>query len=122
MRTMIVGAAARSNAAAGSIVSQPTCRGPTSQPRGSARLTPQLLAGKPRAFRERLELRPHDRGMDPAMERALCEAAVGPGDDVLAAEKLGEPHDPLGDQRGMLDHVGGMTDDTWNEHLALRQL
>src|SRR5262245_56583062 len=75
-----------------------------------ARSAPQLLAGEPRALCERFELRPHDGGMNAAMERALREAAVGPGDDVLAAEKLGEPHDPLGDERGMLDDVSGVTD------------
>src|SRR5215510_14060349 len=101
----------------------PSCRSPhvASQRRslcGSARLTPQLLAGKPRALGERFELRPHDRGMDATMERALREAAIGPGNDVLAADQLGEPHDPLGNEGRMLDDIGRVADDTWNEHLA----
>src|SRR5262247_3288988 len=91
-----------------------------SQPTRLAPSTPQLLAGKPRALSERFELRPHDRGMDAAMERSLREAAIGAGDDVLAADEPGEPHNPLGDQRRMLDHVGGVADDAWNEHFACR--
>src|SRR5262245_46375020 len=118
MPTMIVGAAAHSNAAAGR---SPYVAAHTSQ-RAARRLTPQLLARKPRALGERFELRPHDRGMDPAMERALREAAVGAGDDVLTADELAEPHDPLGDERGMLDHISGVTDDARNEHLPLWQL
>ena len=35
---------------------------------------------------------------------------------------LAQPHDALGDQFGMLDHIGGVADDAGNEHLALRQL
>ena len=46
--------------------------------------------------------------------------AVGSGDDVLAADDLGEPHDPLGDQFGVLHQVGGVTDDARNEDLARR--
>ena len=49
--------------------------------------------------------------MDALVERLLREAAVGAGDDVLAADELGEPHDALGHQLGMLDHVGGVADD-----------
>ena len=60
--------------------------------------------------------------MDALVERLLREAAVGAGDDVLAADQLGEPHDALGDQLGMLDDVGGVADDAGDQHRALRQL
>ena len=52
---------------------------------------------------------------------ASAEAAVGAGDDVLAADRAGEPHDPLGDQLRVLHQVGGMADDPRNEDLALGQ-
>src|SRR6266850_771103 len=64
---------------------------------------PQLLRGELRTLRQGLELRPHDAGVDPAVHRALGEAAVGAGDDVLAADQTGEPHDPLAHQFGVFD-------------------
>ena len=51
-------------------------------------LSPQLLARKPRALDQRLELRPHDRWMHPAIERALRETAVGARHDVSRPSKL----------------------------------
>ena len=41
---------------------------------------------------------------------------------VLAADDLGEPHQPLRHQLGMLDDVGGVADDAGDELLAGRQL
>ena len=35
---------------------------------------------------------------------------------------FGEPHDALGDEFRMLDHVGGVADDAGDEHFVLRQL
>ena len=67
------------------------------------RLRPQFLAGEPRAFGQRLELRPHDLRMDAAVERALRKAAIGAGDHVLAADDLRQPNDAFGDQFGMRD-------------------
>ena len=61
-------------------------------------------------------------GMHAAVERALGEAAVGPGDDVLAPDQPRQPHDALRHQLGMLDHIGGVADHAGNEHLARRQL
>ena len=60
--------------------------------------------------------------MDAAEERALGEAAIGAGDDVLAPDQPGEAHDALGHQLGMLDDVGGVADDAGDQHLARRQL
>ena len=71
----------------------------------------------------RLELLPDHRVVHlGAVERLRREAAVGAGHDVLAADELGEAHDPLGDQLGMLDDVAGVGDDAGAEHLALRHL
>ncbi len=61
-------------------------------------------------------------GMDAARERALRKAAVGAAHDVLAADDLGEPHDPLGDQFGMLDDIGGVTDHARDQDFSGRKL
>ena len=53
---------------------------------------------------------------------AAAEAAVGAGDDVLAADRAGKPHDPLGDQLRMLDQIGRVADHARQDHLAVRQL
>jgi len=47
------------------------------------------------------------------------EAAIGAGDYVLLAHRLGEAGDALGDQLGMLDDVRGMGDDPGDESLAV---
>src|SRR5215468_7324289 len=85
------------------------------------RSIPQLLAGQAGALDQRLEFRPHDRGMDAAVERALGKAAVGADHHVLAADEIGEAQRALGDQFGMLHYVGGMADDAGDQHLARRQ-
>src|ERR1044072_9182630 len=51
-----------------------------------AALAPQFGCGKPRAFGERAQLRPHDARVNPLGERALGEAAVGAGQHVVAAD------------------------------------
>ncbi len=70
---------------------------------------------------QRIELRPHDARMHPAVEWALGEAAIGAGEDVLAPDQFGEPHDAFGDQFRMFDHVGGVADDAGNEHFVFWQ-
>ena len=56
--------------------------------------------------------------MDPAVKWALGKPAIGPGDDVLAPDQSRQPHDALGHQFRVLDHVGGVADDAGNEHPA----
>src|ERR1700688_2853826 len=85
-------------------------------------LAPKRLRRDPRAFGERFQLRPHDGRVDAARERALRETAIGAAHDVLAADDFGEPHDPLGDQLGMLDEIGGVADHDRDQHFACRQL
>ena len=75
-----------------------------------------LLAMR-RALRQRLELGPGDVAVD-----AAAEAAVGRGDDALAADQLGEAADALGHQLGMLDHVGGMAHHAGQDQPVVGQL
>ena len=52
----------------------------------------------------------------------LRKAAVGAGNQVLAADARGEPRETLGDELGMFDDVRAVADDTRHENLAGRQL
>ena len=56
--------------------------------------------------------------MDAARERTLREAAIGAAHDIFAADDLGEPHDPLCHQFGMLDDVGGVRDHAGDQYPA----
>ena len=82
---------------------------------------PQALGGEPRSLDERLELGPHHRGVLALEQGPLGEAAVGAGDDALAADEAGEVHEALGHGLGVLDHGRGVGDDAGDEHLALGQ-
>src|ERR1700751_4512680 len=79
-------------------------------------LSPKLLRGEAGAFGKAAQFGPGEVGMDPA-----AEAAIGAGDDVLAADDLGVAQDAVGDQLRVLDEVRGMADDTRHQHLARRQ-
>ena len=65
-------------------------------------LSPELLRGEAGAFGEAAQFGPGEVGMDPA-----AEAAIGAGDDVLAADDLGIAQDAIGDELRVLDEVGG---------------
>jgi hypothetical protein len=56
--------------------------------------TPELAGGEPGAFNESLELGPRDLRVN-----AATEAAIGRGDDPLAADEIREPDDAVGDER-----------------------
>jgi hypothetical protein len=84
--------------------------------------TPQLPAGDLGAFGERGEFDPDHAGMHLAGRREAGEAAIGAGDDILAADDPRETADPFGDQFFMLDDVRGVGDDAGDQHLALGQL
>ena len=79
-------------------------------------LSPELLRGEAGAFGEAAQFGPGEVGMDPA-----AEAAIGAGDDVLAADDLGIAQDAVGDELRVLDEVGGVADHTRHQHLARRQ-
>ena len=72
-----------------------------------ARLEPEGFRCEAGAFGERAQLGPGEVGMNPA-----AEAAIGAGDDVLAADDLGIAQDAVGDELRVLDEVGGVADHT----------
>ena len=62
---------------------------------------------------------------DDDLQRAIADAMhaeyktiIGAGDDVVAAEEAGEAHDALAHELRMLDDVGGVADDAWDQHLS----
>ena len=78
-----------------------------------------MTAREPRSLDERLQLGPHDRGVDTTVERALGEAAIGAREDVLAANEAADAHEPFGHELGVLDDVGRMADHAGGDSLAL---
>ena len=82
----------------------------------SAELRPEGLRGEAGAFGEGAELGPGEVGVD-----AAAEAAIGTGNDVLAADDLGVAQDAVGDELRVLDEVGRMADDAGHQHLTRRQ-
>jgi hypothetical protein len=90
-----------------------------------ARSAPKLPARDPRAFGEARELRPDDLGLDlrpRGGNERRGKAAVGAGDDALAADELGETHDALGHQLGMLDDHGRVGDAAGDQNFVVRKL
>src|SRR5947208_1536908 len=77
-------------------------------------LSPEPLGGEPRALDQGAKLGPGDLRM-----HASAEAAVRPGDDIVAADCAGETHDPLGDQLRVLDQIGGVADDARQQYFAI---
>ena len=73
-----------------------------------AGLLPQQLRGDGGALGEAFQLRPHDRAVHAAGERALRESAICAGHDAVAANDAGIAQQPLGHEVGMLDDVGRM--------------
>src|SRR5262249_61683500 len=61
-------------------------------------------------------------GAPPPVDRSLREAPTRPRQHVLASEEPRVADDALGDELGMFHHVGGVADDTRDEHLARGQL
>src|SRR5262245_13083122 len=78
--------------------------------------TPRLLARDRRAIAQGAELGPSDLRMN-----AATQAAVGAGDDVFPADEFSELNNPIGDQFGVFDQIGGVADDTRNQDLAGRK-
>ena len=56
------------------------------------------------------------------MMHTAAETAIGPGNDILTSDDVREADDPIGDKLRMFDEIGGMTDDTRNQNLAVGQL
>ena len=83
---------------------------------------PELVAGNLRAFGHGFQLGPHDRGMDAAIELLLRKAAIGAGNDVLAAHDAGKPEDTFSHEFWMLHDVCAVADDARGQDFAFRQL
>ena len=73
-----------------------------------------------RVLRRASGLTPHDVRVDLHAPGEGAEAAIDTRDDVLAADDRGVTLDPLGDQLGVLDEVGGRVDHPGHEHLPGR--
>src|SRR5215469_4016279 len=81
-------------------------------------LSPELVAGQRATLSHRAQLGPDDLLVaDPG-----ADAAVGAGLDVLFANHAGVVDQPLGNQAGCLDQVGGVRDHAGHQDLAVRQL
>src|SRR6516225_7815289 len=78
----------------------------------SRRSMPEQLRGDGGALGEAFQLRPHDRTVYAAGERALREATICAGHDAVAANDVGVAQQPLGNEVGMLDDVGRMRNET----------
>src|SRR4029453_3177748 len=83
---------------------------------------PELIRCNLGAFGKGSQFRPHDGGGNAWRKGTLRKAAIGPAHDVLASDDVGEPHDALGHEFGMLDDIGRVADDARDQHLAWRQL
>ena len=84
--------------------------------------TATMLARPRGALDQRAELELGDLRIDLAVAGEGAEAAVGAGDDALAADHVGEAHDALRHQFGMLDIVGAGVDHAGQQDLVVRQL
>src|SRR5215469_5633034 len=81
-------------------------------------LSPELVAGQRAALGHGAQLGPDDL----LVADAGADATVGAGLDVLFANDAGVIDQPLGDQAGCLDQVGGVRDHAGDEDLAVGQL
>ena len=52
---------------------------------------------------------------------AAAEAAVGSGNDVFLADNFSERDEAIGYQFPVLDEVGGVADDAWDEDFSAGQ-
>ena len=91
--------------------------------RGIRSSPPESLGGQTGPFRQSGELQPRDAGVRIVETHGGGgKPAIGARDDVFAADEIGVPLDPFGDQLRVLHQVGGVTDDAGDEDLALGQL
>src|SRR5215472_14709576 len=81
---------------------------PMAATQSSRRSMPEQLRGDGGALGEAFQLRPHDRTVHAAGERALRETTICAGHDVVTANDIGIAQQPLSHELGMLDDVGRM--------------
>src|ERR1700733_4450575 len=77
---------------------------------------PKLAAGQRGPLCQRLEFGPVDLRMN-----ATAQTAVGRGDDPLPSDEIREPQNALGNKLRVLDNVGRMADDAWQDQLVIWQ-
>src|SRR5213594_2485237 len=93
--------------------------------RSSASITPsppELLRSDRSALRQGGEFGPDHIRIDSAGAHVMAESAVHGSHEVVAADKMSVPADPLRDELRMLDVVRLALDDTGNQDLALGDL
>ena len=77
----------------------------------SSPLLPQVTAREARPFGERREFCPDYRRMHLARRGRTRKAAVGAGDHVLPPNHARKAYNPLCNELGVLNKIGGMGDD-----------
>src|SRR3984885_4392968 len=87
----------------------------------AAHLRPKVLARESRALHEGAELEPRHLGMNGAKTHKCSEAAIGAGDNALAADETGVALDPLGDEFRMLEHIRLGVDNARDDDLVGRK-
>src|SRR3954452_8669851 len=100
---------------------QTSCTGASRKSTSSSFLE-KTFRGYPGPLGERLELRPHDGGVNAPVEGPLGKAAIRARQDPVASDELRQAHDPLRHELRMLDDVGGLADHPRRELLAFGQL
>jgi len=74
-------------------------------------LLPQVTAREARPFGERREFCPNYRRVHLAGRGRTRKAAVGAGDHVLPPNHARKAYNPLSNELGVLNKIGGMGDD-----------
>src|SRR5262249_39743138 len=89
--------------------------------RGKRRQRQSRRTRDARALDQRGELRPRNIRMHLIAGARGAEAAVGPGDDALAPDHVGETFDALRHQLRMLDQMHAVRDHAWDQELVVGQ-
>jgi hypothetical protein len=79
------------------------------------------VADKASAFDQRLQLRPHYRGMHAAIMHSRRKPAVDAGDHVFWPHQFGEAYHAFGNERGMFNNVCGVADNARDQLAAGRE-
>ena len=83
-------------------------------------LLPEVTGREARAFGERGEFCPNYRRMHLAGRGRTRKAAVGAGDHVLPPSHARKAYNPLCNEFGVLNKIGGMGDDPGDQELSFR--
>jgi len=83
-------------------------------------LLPEVTGREARPFGERGEFCPNYRRMHLAGRGRTRKAAVGAGDHVLPPSHARKAYNPLCNEFGVLNKIGGMGDDPRDQELSFR--